>query len=449
MPRYSRRAFVRLSGTAIGGFAAGTTVVGAESPGRYVVDTRGVGRGRLRASSVEVVHDLNPVDVAVVRGPESAVRDLGTAYAPDVEMELDLPVEPRATEPSAQDEPLYEFQWDKQDQNIPEAHEVTKGDGARVTIIDTGVAAGHPDINTVNAALSRNFTDDGLGAPGPYAHTHGTHVAGIVGADDDNEEGVVGSAPDAELVDCRVFPVDQPFAAFGDILAAMVYSAQIGADAANLSLGAYPVPRPELRRFYGRVLNRIMTYVNARGTLLVVAAGNDSADLQHDKYLIALPAEGAQGFTVSATGPIGYRWGEEGLREPFHAPAVYTNYGTNAVDVAAPGGNADLDAVDTGVPWYYDLVLNTVATYDEGDTPGEDTPTYGYDWHGGTSMAAPQVAGAVALVASVTDYLRRAQANRIENVIQRTAEVPPDYAKVYYGSGYLNTADAVYAAARR
>ena len=449
MARYSRRTVVKRSGAVLGGLAAGTSVTAAESTDRYVLDTRGVGRRRLRASPVEVIHDLDPVDVAVVRGPESAVRDLGASYAPDVEMELDLPVEPQEAGPSARDEPLYEFQWDKQDQNVPEAHAVTKGDGARVTVIDTGIAAEHPDIDSVNEALSRNFTDDGLGAPGPYGGSHGTHVAGIVGAADDNEVGVVGSAPDAELVDCRVFPADDSLAEFGDVLAAMVYSAQIGADAANLSLGAYPVPRTELRQFYGTVLNRITTYVNGRGTLLVVAAGNSGADLQHDEYLIALPAEGAQGFAVSATGPIGYMWGEEGLREPFHAPAVYTNYGTNAVGVAAPGGNADLDAVDTDVPWYYDLVLSTVATYETGETPGESAPTYGYDWYGGTSMAAPQVTGAAALVASVTDYPRRAQANRIENLIRRTAEVPPEYAKTYYGSGYLNTADAVYAAARR
>lgn len=142
--------------------------------------------------------------------------------------------------------------------------------------------------------------------------------------------------------------------------------------------------------------------------------------------------------------------GEEGLEEPFHAPAFYTNYGTNAVDVAAPGGNGlPRDAAPTGVPWHYDLVLSTVATYEEGDTPGEDAPTYGYDWYRGTSMAAPQVTGAAALVASVTDYPRRAQANRLDSAIRRTAEVPPDYAKTYYGSGYLDTAGAVDAAARR
>ena len=173
----------------------------------------------------------------------------------------------------------------------------------------------------------------------------------------------------------------------------------------------------------------------------MIAAGNDSADLQHDKNLISLPNEGAQAVSVSATGPIGFEWGEDDLREAFVSPAFYTNYETNAIDIAAPGGDADLDAIDTGVNWFYDLVLNTVFEVAETDDDGLATEyTPGYGWKAGTSMAAPQVAGAAALVKAVNpDY----NANQVESVLKRTAEVPEEYDKAYYGSGFVDVLEAV------
>jgi subtilisin family serine protease len=421
-----RRRFLELSGTVLGGIAVGTTMTAAERTDRFIVETRG---GRT-PGELDVVHEMPGVGLVVVEGSESELkRSKAVAdYAPDVEIELiDPEIDADAPTPeaaSAGDEPLYPLQWDKQSQNIPEAHDVTQGDGTRVAIIDSGVSAAHPDLD-VNRDLSRNFTGDGEGAGIPAGGDHGTHVAGIAAASD-NEKGIIGSAPETDLVDCRVFSSD-PGASFADILAAIVYSANIEADAANLSLGAYPISRKGNGGFYGKVLNSTMTYANKEGTLLTIAAGNDDADLQHDKSLISLPNEGAQACSVAATGPIGFEWGKEGLEEPFVSPAFYTNYGTNAITVAAPGGNADLDALGNGVEGArQDLVISTV--------PG------GYDHKAGTSMAAPQVAGAAALVKSANpDY----NANQIESVLKRTAEVPEDYDKAYYGAGVINPAEAV------
>ncbi|WP_121821646.1 S8 family peptidase [Halostella salina] len=429
MSRHTRRSFVKLSGAVLGGIATGTTVTAAASTDRFIVDTR----GNADLSDVEVVHDLSAVDLAVVRGDRKAVK--GTKFAPDVTATLDEPVQQEVAEPtSAVDESLYGLQWDKQDQSIPEAHEITRGEGTRVAVIDSGVLETHPDLaGPLNVDLSRNFTDDG-GDHNPVASDHGTHVAGTIAADDTNGTGVTGTAPGTELVDCRVFS-DEGGASFGDILAAVTYSAEIGCDAANLSLGAYPVPRQGNGKFYGKVLNRTMTYANKEGTLLVAAAGNDSADLQHDGGVISLPNEGAQGFSVAATGPIGYQWGDDGLRAPPHSPAFYTNYGTNAIDVAAPGGDADRSAIGSGVPYFNDLVLSTVFST---DADGNAVPSYG--WKAGTSMAAPQVTGAAALVKSVNPGYN---ANKVDSVIRQTASVPDGYDKAYYGGGYLDTLAAV------
>lgn len=460
MSLHTRRTFLKVSGGVLGGIAAGTTVAAATSADRYIVKTRG---GEV-PGGLDVVHEMPGIDYAVVRGSESAIRSSKRVkdYASDILLELDDPdvnsQAPTVDTATVDDEPYYPLQWDKQALDVGAAHETTTGEGTRVTIIDTGVAAGHPDLN-VNESLSQNFTGDGFGAGIPAGGYHGTHVGGIVAAQD-NGEGVIGTAPSTDLVDCRVFSPGSP-ASFADILAAIIYSTNIGADAANLSLGAYPIPRQGLGSFYGKVLNRIMTYANKEGTLLCIAAGNDAADLQHDKNFISLPNEGSQALSVSATGPIGFGWdaSDWGGEAPPESPAFYTNYGTNAVDLGAPGGDASLAVLEERADddeepfppnWFLDLVLSTIAVpefrYEDVDDDDDEEPveylgaTYSYGWAAGTSMASPQVAGAAALVKSANP---RYNANQVESALARAANVPDGYDKTYYGSGFLNITDAL------
>jgi subtilisin family serine protease len=444
MADQNRRTFLKTTGAMLGGIAAGSTVTAAERTDRFIVNTADSGS----LSGLDVVHELDGVGYAVVSGSESDVKASSgvKSYAPDVEVQLDDP-EPNTEAPdiedtSVADEPFAPIQWDKQALDVSTAHETTKGDGARVAIIDTGVAGSHPDLE-VNETLSANFTGDGLGAANPAGGYHGTHVAGIATAQTDNEQGVAGTAPEADLVDCRVFS-PSALASFGDILAAVAYSAAIGADVANLSLGAYPIPRQANGSFYGKLLNRIMTYANSQGTLLVVAAGNDAADLQHDKNFVSLPNEGAQALSVSATGPVGFLWDAD-EEEPAHAPAKYTNYGTNAVDIGAPGGNYDPTAIGSGAPWFYDLVFNTISTpvYERdaaGNITGLKDVVNSYSWLAGTSMAAPNVAGAAALVKSANPTFNPGQ---VKSALTGAADVPENYGREFYGSGFLNILDAL------
>ncbi|WP_049902224.1 S8 family peptidase [Halorubrum distributum] len=443
MPDVTKRDFLKVSGSLIGGIAAGTTVTAAERTDRFIVSTG----GKADLSDLTVVHEMPGIDYAVVRGDESAVKRSVKSYEADVQIELDSPdvnsEAPTLDADEYEGQPGDLYQWDKADLDIPEAHETTEGEGTRVAVIDSGVLETHPDLSgPLNLDLSRNFTDDGGDHNPVGGDDHGTHVAGIVAADNGGGLGVNGTAPKTDLVDCRVFSGDG--ASFGDILAAVVYSANIDADVANLSLGAYPVPRQAQGQFYGKVLNSAMTYANKEGTLLVIAAGNDSADLQHDKNFISLPNEGAQAVSVASTGPIGYGLSFDlgDVNSPAESPAVYTNYGTNAVTLAAPGGDFDASLSDPvgGVPAYaYDLVFNTVFSV-ETDEDGESDQAPGYGWKAGTSMAAPNVAGAAALVKSANpDY----NANQVEAALKRAAEVPDDYGKEYYGAGYLNVVDAL------
>ncbi|WP_416839182.1 S8 family peptidase [Haloferax sp. DFSO52] len=439
MRHQHRRAFLKTSGALLGGIFAGSTVVAAEQSGRFVVETADV--ASLRRAGLDVVYDLTAADTAVVEGSEADVSSVTSSYAPDIQVHLEEPDVNDAAPQETRDEPGYEIQWDKQSLDIPDVHSVTRGEGTRVAVIDSGVAAGHPDLeHAVNVDLSRNFTGDGYGAGIPAGGDHGTHVAGIIAANDANDEGVVGSAPGTELVDCRVFSTG-PYASFADILAAVVYAADIESDAANLSIGAYPIPRETLREFYGKVLNNVMTYANSQGTVLAISAGNDSADLQHDKNFISLPNEGAQAFSVAATGPKGYAFDAGDAAQGAESPAFYTNYGTNAIDIAAPGGDAVLSAIEAYPDsWYYDLVYNTVSVPQFNKRGDYVKAEAGYGWKAGTSMAAPQVAAAVALVRSVDPDL---SADDVKSRLKRTASVPEGYDKEYYGSGYLDVLAAV------
>ena len=261
--------------------------------------------------------------------------------------------------PATLNDPRYPLQWNKQFQDIPTVHDITTGSGTRVAVIDTGIAAGHPDLaHSVNTDLSKNFTTDSYGVGAPIGGSHGTTVAGIIGANASNQTGVIGTAPEAELADCRVFSPIRSGTTLGDVLAAITYSSRIKCDVANLSLGAYPLKKSDNGHFYRGVFNKTTEHARRNGTLLVAAAGNQSADLQHDKNKIILPGEATGVLSVSATGPIGFDHGTSGPEKPVDTPARYTNYGTNAIDLAAPGGNY---ATDFPQGWYYDMVYNTSA----------------------------------------------------------------------------------------
>jgi subtilisin family serine protease len=449
-----RRTFLTVSGAVLGGIAAGTEVTVAESEDQYIVDLDGTSMSEVRSAASEVLHQLEDVGIAVVRGEESAMEDLSARVEPDVEYRLDLPSE-RAELPDAADaDPdlgaadtdalLYDAQWDKQVQDVPEVHETTRGEDTRVAVIDTGIGTFpedvpflldfyvpdddvvHPDLD-VNLELSTSVVDDGTPSDTGF---HGTAVAGVIGS---KGVGTLGTAPETELVSVRVFEGGFGGTTFGTVVAAIDYSVDIDADVANLSLGAYPVPREGLGEFYGGVLNRVAARANSEGTLLVAAAGNDGADLQNDGDVISLPNEAANTMSVSATAPAGFDpiFGFE-PEEPAETPASYTNYGTNAIEVSAPGG--DLRADDGGE--IFDYVLTT--------TPPLNI-LLPYIYIAGTSFSAPQVAGAAALVRSVDP---NAPPNKVRSVLERTAVKPQDLPgdKEFHGRGFLDPGDAVDAA---
>ena len=403
---------------------------------------------------MDVVYDFRSVtpdgdgfEFAVVRGSESAMP-ADARYTADLDIEIEVPEqETEAMEVGENDEPLYDLQWDKQEQSITAVHDAGfTGDGARIGVVDDGVLGagdreivagldGHPDLPNVRGDLSINFTGDGAG-PGPLNDDHGTHCAGTAAAAD-NGSGVVGIAPDAEIVDLRVFSGQG--ASFASVAAATIAGAApegvpvdvgtpaangervftgAGCDVLNLSLGSGPIPDDTAGLdVLVDFLSAAGEFAVAFGTLPIASAGNAGVDL--DEGVTVLPAEADGYVSVGATGPIGFGWPVENdgqavgpftvenpidVELPTEEPASCTNYGVDGVDVTAGGGNFDADAITGGVPIQrvlFDLVLATGISNLDGTQPEDvelDEYVPGFVFKAGTSFAAPNVAGFAALL---------------------------------------------------
>jgi subtilisin family serine protease len=465
--QYNRRTFLRLAGAGFGAvtLGAGSASGGTGKNSRFLIDLREVSRSDI-PNDVEIIHDISQIDLLAARGDPSSVG--GRATMPDIEVhrhdtgpvvEVGGPAVNENTQSRSHnhDGPPTntELQWDKRVQNVGDLtdkpgggkfiHDTTKGADTRVAVVDTGVYDAHPDLQSVvNDELSENFTTDRYDWRPHGAGSHGTHVAGTIAATNSNDGpagGVLGTAPETEIVAHRVFSgVEGEGATTGDTIAALAAAADKGCDAANFSVG-YVNHNPEK---YPRLLaikemyRRLTKYVRSKGMVFVNSAGNAALDMDAKNTLV-LPTEVEGIFGVSATGPIGCGWGSKHdwneekwltgnrLEKPTTQPAFYTNYGSD-VDVSAAGGNADLEAFNNNVPGAQrDLVYSTIyETTESGGTIAS------YGWKAGTSMAAPQVTGAVALVRSLRPD---ASVSEVESLIKETAS---DLGKEYHGAGHLD-----------
>lgn len=395
----------------------------AEESAVFLIRGQGAER-RAEREGLDVRSVLADGQVIVAVGPESKEGDLASyddveGVVRDFRFELEAPElrEEGDSLDSGGREPAYwDLQWDKHVTDVAPAHEGATGAGSRLAVIDTGIDDTHPDLGNVNTDVSRAFIEgEELAHTGPV-HYHATHVAGTAAAT--GAEGVVGTAPDAELVSIRIF-ADSGGAYFSDVLLAMEYAAAVGADAANMSIGTPPIPPKYNAGQYRRMMEPVAQTVANAGTLLVGSAGNSDADLQKGGYF-TLPNSLAGVTSVSATGPNDLR-------------TFYSNYGTNEIDVGAPGGGyetlektleEDPEAVEW--PFPYNLVLSAV--------PG------GWGWAAGTSMAAPQVTGLAGLVRELAPD---ANAHQVEEAIKSGAELSDGESDPDLGAGRINALNTV------
>lgn len=274
------------------------------------------------------------------------------------------------------------------------------GDGVRVAILDGGIHSAHVDLDAnLDVAASRSFVPGQAFNSDTGTFWHGTHVAGIVAAED-NAIGTVGIAPEATIIGVKV--LHNGSGSFAWIIQGILYAATpiaeggAGADIINMSLGATFSKQGGAGVLVG-ALAKAVNYADRYGVLVVSAAANDGLDLDHMGPVTTLPAQSGSGIAVSATGPLGFALGATDFRRP----ASYTNYGNSVVWVAGPGGDFELPGtavcslprVPSGVItvpcWVFDMVLST--------SRGGATSTSSYSWAAGTSMAAPAVSAVAAL----------------------------------------------------
>lgn len=418
----------------------------SQSPKRFVIDANDISK-ETRAE-LEIVHELPAVDVIVGYIEPDYLEDVAS-YQDGSSRFRPGSGSKSVTAGFSHETDLYELQWDKRSQSVRTVHRITRGEGSSVAIVGTGVIETHPDLaSALTVDRSRNVTEDAADHEPIGGRTHGTHIAGIIAASDRNG-GVTGIAPGAELVDYRIVSADG--VRVGDLLAALTYAVEDGCDVVNLSRNWYPYTPGSDRDFLITALQRIAAYAEDEGTVLVCSAGNDAAHLSPTTPPFSLPSNLETTVTVSATAPSGYGWpvgsdaeyvgeypidGNATPAEPPHTPTDYTNYGTNVLTVSAPGGAIDEDRLEHHPEARYDGILSTTFSLELNGSTERHVPDYG--WEVGTSFAAPQVAGSLALLKSEYPELSPAE---VRSHLRRTArDVSP---AEYRGAGHLDSAALV------
>ena len=243
------------------------------------------------------------------------------------------------------------------------------GERASIAILDSGIDAEHESLDTADGLALAECRGGGCAAEWDDDRGHGTHCAGSASALD-NDAGVVGACPDADLYSVKVL-ADDGSGSDADIAEGIRWCVDNGIDVINLSLGG---PSD------GGVLHDAVRYAYEEGVLVVAAAGNAGPD----EGTVDYPAAYDECIAVGATDPDDDvpRWSSRG----------------EEVELVAPGANV-------------------LSTY-----PGDD-----YAVLEGTSMSAPHVAGIAAILLSTgvphaEDVDDVADPGGVRGILRETAE---------------------------
>ena len=275
-----------------------------------------------------------------------------------------------------------------------------------IAVIDTGADLGAPDLS---AKAPQTYSIRTQRSDVPDANGHGTFVAALAAGSSTNGDGIAGVGGDAGLM---VVQAGGLSGAFTDVdeAAAIVYAVDHGAKILNLSLGGPTTSSIE---------KRAVDYAVAKGALLVAAAGNSHLrgnDVEYPAGLlqpVGSKGVGGRGLSVAAS-TVG------GDRAPFSSTGSH-------ISLAAPGAGV-FSAVSSA---------SRLSSYPRTDLPGAVGGLYGFG--SGTSFAAPQVAGAAALVWAANPQLRAAQ---VASILKQTASGRGGW-NAELGYGVLDVAAAV------
>lgn len=307
-----------------------------------------------------------------------------------------------------------------------------QGEGVTIAVIDTGVYYNHPHISPnifTNASdphgpTGNNKDDDLNGYKDDYAgwdfyngdaypiddHGHGTHVAGLAAGT------YGGIAPKAKVLPVKVLG-SEGRGDLATIAAGILYAVDMGVDIINLSLGGPGAGAAT--KDIKVLLNSVVTAAGA-DTLLVAAAGNGGddgiGDCNDDTPIY--PSSFDQDNILSVASVDGN-----------NMLTSYSNFGSESVHVAAPGGDQ-----------FYGGLLSLAIPYCSGPCDESDET---YVAMSGTSMATPVVAGIAALVKSANPSLNYQE---IRKIIMENGEDAPSLENKVGSAKIVNAKMAVEAA---
>lgn len=287
-------------------------------------------------------------------------------------------------------DPLRSQQYGLDQVEADAAHRVTRGQGATVAVIDTGIRGGHPDLQGRFIA-GRDFVDDD-DAP-EDGDGHGTHVAGIVAATKDNGIGISSVAPEARVLAVRVLG-DDASGTSDDVARGIDFATSRRVDVINLSLGE----------------------TAPLGSLGFGSSFDAAIDRALDAGIVVVAASGNNGFPVCEQPSAEGRLLCVGSIDRRRQRSFFSSFG-RGLGLVAPGGSG------LGGP---EDILSTFRDPD-------------YDYLAGTSFAAPHVAGVAALVAS--------RGVRGQAAVRRLLETATDLGTPgpdpQFGAGLVNARAAV------
>lgn len=318
---------------------------------------------------------------------ESTLNHLATdsnVVSIEVDKKIDFLGDVVATVTSPSATPSYE-QWNYTNLRMPEVNPFLTGAGITVAVIDTGVNRTGTDLDRIGQVLDgcdwvTSPTNVCRGTGVTDENGHGTHVAGIIAAQNDGE-GITGIAPEATILPLRVLDASGS-GYISDIPAAIDYAVSHGADVINMYLGG--------TYDYFLIENAVNNAV-AAGVVVIAAGGNDGPTNTKPSY----PAAYENSIAVAATDSTG-------------TVAEYSNQG-NYLDIAAPGS----------------AIVSIWGTR--------------YAALSGTSMAAPHVSALAALM--LQSGIR---ASSIKTRMQQTADATaPRNNQLRYGAGLINPYSAL------
>lgn len=276
-----------------------------------------------------------------------------------------------------------QYQWNLPSIRAESGWDLSRGkEDVVIAIVDTGVDLNHPDLKNrltegFNVIENNNYPDDDNG--------HGTHVAGIIASETNNQEGVAGITWFNKIMPVKAMEAKGYGTSF-DIAKGIIWAVNHGADVINLSLGNYQG---------SAVMKQAVEYAYKKDVVLISASGNDNSSQP------SFPASYPEVLAVSAVDYNGNR-------------ATFSNYG-DYVDVTAPG-------------------VEIPSTYFNRQ----------YAALSGTSMASPHVAGLAGLIRSENPKLTNKE---VMNIIKKTAFDLGDKGNdIEFGGGLIDVRKALEAA---